>query len=104
MAISYSIIQKHLEKLLVKLPEDVSVTERTEIQILREKFSCSRAPFRLVTLQNGIHIIQEPNPNGTLFDCRPLDMFDVNYATAASLIGLTTTYVIVLLQFKLSDV
>ena len=34
---------------------------------------------------------------------RPLDLFDVNYATTASLTGLITTYVIVLLQFKLSE-
>ena len=48
MSTSYSIIHEHLEKLLVKFCEDMSITERTEIQILIEKFSGHRAPFRQV--------------------------------------------------------
>ena len=34
---------------------------------------------------------------------RPLDIFDVNFGTALSLAGLTFTYVIVLMQFRIGD-
>ena len=34
---------------------------------------------------------------------RPLDIFDVNFGTALSLGGLTFTYVIVLMQFRIGD-
>ena len=34
---------------------------------------------------------------------RPMDVFDMNYASGASILGLMLTYMIILLQFKLSD-
>ena len=34
---------------------------------------------------------------------RPMDMFDLNYASAMSIFGLLLTYLIVLFQFKASD-
>ena len=40
---------------------------------------------------------------GSSAPLRPKDIFDVNFASAASLAGLVVTYVIVLLQFKLGD-
>ena len=41
----------------------------------------------------------------TSADCpvRPLNMFDLNLSTGLSAIGLCLTYVIVLLQFRISD-
>ena len=53
----------------------MSVRETVHMEVLIEKFSKS-CPFR------------------------PLDMFDVNFSTAASLAGLGFTYVIVLMQFR----
>ena len=34
---------------------------------------------------------------------RPRDFFDVNYSTGGSILGLIITYLIVLMQFKLSE-
>ena len=52
--------------------------EEIELDVLIDKFS-KHSPFR------------------------PLDMFDANFATLASLAGLAFTYVIVLLQFKIGE-
>ena len=46
MSNSYGQIKEHLERLLVKYCKDLSITEHTEIQILKDKFSSEKAPFR----------------------------------------------------------
>ena len=35
---------------------------------------------------------------------RPMDVFDMNYSSGASIMGLILTYMIILLQFKVSEV
>ena len=35
---------------------------------------------------------------------RPMDAFDMNYSSGASIVGLILTYMIILLQFKVSEV
>ena len=34
----------------------------------------------------------------------PMDVFDMNYSSGASIMGLILTYMIILLQFKVSEV
>lgn len=34
---------------------------------------------------------------------RPMDMFNLNFSSAATLVGLVITYMLVLLQFKIGD-
>ena len=46
MSYSYGIIKEHLERLLVNYCKDLSITERTELEILKDKFSAEKAPFR----------------------------------------------------------
>ncbi len=74
----YKRIRARLQEAMIAEADSLSSKERTVIEVLMTKFTTS-APFR------------------------PLDIFDVNFASAASLLGLILTYVIVLLQFKVSD-
>ena len=67
-----------LQKIRLREAERMSVRESVHMEVLIDKFSES-SPFR------------------------PLDMFDVNFSTAASLAGLAFTYVIVLMQFREGD-
>ena len=46
------------------------------------------------------HLIEEFSRTSVI---RPMDVFDMNYATATSVYGIVLTYIIVLLQFKLSN-
>ena len=69
--------ERHQELLIVESSR-VSPMERAQAEVLIDRF-------------------------GRAAPIRPLDVFDVNYATAASVSGLILTYVIVLLQFKMSD-
>ena len=62
----------------MKEAERLTVTDGVRLEVLIDKFS-------------------EPCP------FRPLDTFNVNFSTAASLSGLAFTYVIVLIQFKQGD-
>ena len=34
---------------------------------------------------------------------RPMDTFDMNYSSGASIVGLILTYMIILMQFKVSE-
>ena len=67
-----------LQKIRLREAEKMTVRESVHLEVLIDKFSES-CPFR------------------------PLDMFDVNFSTAASLSGLALTYVIVLMQFREGD-
>lgn len=67
-----------LQKIKMQKIDKLSARNEVELDVLIDKFSAS-SPFR------------------------PLDMFDANYSTLASLAGLSFTYVIVLLQFKIGD-
>ena len=67
-----------LQRILVQQISRVSANQHAELDLLVQKFS-QASPFR------------------------PLDLFDVNFATAASLASVAFTYVIVLLQFKIGD-
>ena len=80
--IGYNLINRRVKNALQKIKihkiEQMSPKEEIELDVLIDKFS-KHSPFR------------------------PLDMFDANFATLASLAGLAFTYVIVLLQFKIGD-
>ena len=67
-----------LQRIRLREAERMSVRESVHLEVLIDKFSV-QCPFR------------------------PLDMFDVNFSTAASLAGLVFTYVIVLMQFREGD-
>ena len=71
-------IKESIQELLIHESDELTENEKSKVDLLLERFS-NRAPFR------------------------PLDVFDANFASAASLAGLIITYVIVLLQFKQSD-
>ena len=64
--------------MIIEESENLTVRERSQLEALVDRYSGS-APFR------------------------PLDMFSVNFASAASIFGLGATYIIVLLQFKVGD-
>ena len=71
-------VKASLQRIRLREAERMSVRESVHMEVLIDKFSVS-CPFR------------------------PLDMFDVNFSTAASLAGLVFTYVIVLMQFREGD-
>ena len=71
-------IMNILQKIKIRKIDELSAKEEIEMDVLINKFS-------------------KPSP------FRPLDMFDANFSTLASLGGLSFTYVIVLLQFKIGD-
>ena len=72
---SYQNIRDRLEQLLIEEAETMSTRQRTEMDVLINRFA-NTTPLR------------------------PKDTFDMNYSTGASLGGLLLTYVIVLVQFK----
>ncbi len=71
-------IKEKLEDRLVDEANQISASERTGLQVLISRYG-NPSPFR------------------------PADVFDMNFASAASVGGLILTYVIVLMQFKLGD-
>ena len=71
-------VKNTLQKIKIQRVDLMSPKEEIELDVLIDRFS-KHSPFR------------------------PLDMFDANFATLASLAGLAFTYVIVLLQFKIGD-
>lgn len=71
-------VKNALQRIKIQSIDHMSPKEEIELDVLIDKFS-KHSPFR------------------------PLDMFDANFATLASLAGLAFTYVIVLLQFKIGD-
>ena len=71
-------VKNALQKMKIQRIDDMCPKEEVEVDVLIDKFS-KHSPFR------------------------PLDMFDANFATLASLAGVAFTYVIVLLQFKIGD-
>ena len=72
---NYQSICDKLEQLLIEEAENMSTRQRTEMDVLINRFAHT-TPLR------------------------PKNTFDMNYATGASLGGLILTYVIVLVQFK----
>ena len=78
MANEFKSIKEKQEDLLVEEANHMTPQERAGMRVLISRFD-NPSPFR------------------------PMDVFDMNFGSAASVAGLILTYVIVLMQFKMSD-
>ncbi len=78
LASGYRSVRSALLGIVVERSETLTPKEQAEILILVDHFS-TPAPVR------------------------PMDVFNLNYGSGASIVGLVLTYIIVLLQFKMGD-
>ena len=72
--------------------ESLVPSNTTQNTLLRELPSKARH-----NLEVAVERFSKPAP------IRPLDVFNLNLASGASIVGLILTYIIVLLQFKVSE-